>query len=889
LSVRSSWRRLAHGLRVLLRRSKADGELDEEIRQFLEHATAAELARGASPAEAKRAARLAFGDGLAIREEVRTHGWEHAVGTVLSDTGYALRGLRRRPGFALVSALTLALGTGASTAIFSAVNAAFIGSLPYPRAGRLVRISDRADGGQRIDVTYGTFHELSERSRSFESLAAMDPWQATLVGTGEPERLPGQLVTGQYFRTLGVRPVVGRDFTEAEDRPGAPRVVILSDALAERRFGGAAAIVGRAVTLDGDDYTVIGVMPPRFENVLAPSAQLWAPRRYRASAPFEGPEWGHHMWMVGRLADGVTFEQAGREIEAIGRAPVDEYARPPWASMEAGLAVESLQASLSRGVRPALLAILGAVALVLAISAVNVTNLLLARGAQRHGEMALRGALGASRARLLRQLLTESLVLAVIGGVLGIGVALLGVRALVALAPAGLPRTSAIRVDATALAFATVLSAVVGVVVGLVPALYGARRDLRAGVEPGARTIGASHHRLRRSLVTAEIALALVLLVGTGLLLRSLRRLLATPPGIDTSNVLTLQVAAAGHRYDDGATTLQFFTQALDAVRQVPGVIDAAFTSQLPLSGDIDGYGVKLESTASTDPNDLSSALRYAVTPGWFGTMRIPLLRGRLLDANDRPGGVEAIVVSESFARNNFPGVDPIGQRFRAGPEVGQPERPWAVVVGVVGDVKQTSLALGGEDAFYVTMGQWPWVDRVQSLAVRTAADPVTLVRAVQRAIWSVDPDQPIIRVATMDALLGRSEAQRRFVLIAFETFGLAALVLAAIGVFGMVSGAVTERMRELAVRSVLGASQSGILLLVLRQGIVMAGAGITLGLAGAALLSGALRTLMFGISRADAVSYAGAAMLIVLVAVLASAIPAWRASRVDPGTTLRA
>jgi putative ABC transport system permease protein len=885
----SLWRQLTHGLHVLTCRSKADGDVDEELRHFLEEERAERVARGASSAEARRAARLAYGDAVNIREEVRSRGWEHLADTALADLRAAVRGFRRRPGFVVVVALTIALGVGASTAIFSAVYPILFEPLPYPHDDRLVRLADHGDDGELIDVTYGSFHELQARCRSFAELAATDRWEPALMGLAEPERLMCGLVTSQYFRVLGVLPAAGRDFTPDDDRPGAPRVVILSDGLVRRRFGSGEAILGRPVSLDGDEYTVIGVMPAGFEDILSPSTEGWAPRRFHASASFPSAEWGHHMRMVGRLAPGVSLARARQEIAAIGGTSTDNFPRPPWASMTNGLAIESLRTSVTRGVRPALLAVLAAVALLLVIAGVNVTNLLLARGAERNEELAMRAALGAARRRLVRQLLTESVALAVLGGGLGLVVAAAGVRALVALAPAGLPRASAIQLDAPAFVAAAALTTLVGLGAGLAPALQGARRNLRGRMPSGERTAGGASHGLRRLLVAAEIALALVLLVGAGLMLRSLACLFASAPGFEPSHVLTMQVEAAGHRYDGGLTRLQFFEEALEAVRRVPGVETAAFTSQLPLSGDLDGYSLEVESAPRNRPDDYASALRYAVTPEWFATMRIPLHRGRLLDARDRPGATEAIVISESLARHQFRGRDPIGERVRAGPEIGDRNRPWDVIVGVVGDVKQTSLALEADDAFYVATGQWGWVDNVHSLVVRTTGDPRALLPDVKRAIGSVDRDAPIIRVATMDEIVSRSEAERRFVLTVLEAFGLAALALATIGVFGMVSGGVTERRRELGVRAALGASRGALLVLVLRQGLALAAVGVGAGVCGAALAGGALRTLLFGVTRADPVTYLGAGALVFFMALAASAIPAARAARVDPSVTLRA
>jgi predicted permease len=555
--------------------------------------------------------------------------------------------------------------------------------------------------------------------------------------------------------------------------------------------------------------------------------------------------------------------------------------------MERGLDTRPLRDAVTRDVRPALVAIVAAVFLVLAIACVNVTNLLLARGLRRRDELARRAALGAGRGRIVRQLLTETLLLAVVGGVLGLGVAAVGVRALVALAPTELPRVSAIGLSVPALVFTIVLTTLVGVVVGVVPALQGARRDLRSGMQSGVRATSGASHKLRASLVVVEVALALVLLVGTGLMVRSLSRLFSVAPGFDPSHMLTMQVDAAGHRFDNDTVTQLFFEQALERVRQIPGVTSAAFTSQLPLSGDLDGYGMEWQSLAESR-KDLRNGLRYTVTPDWFRTMRIPLRSGRLLEASDRQGAPTAIVISESLARNVFPDTDPIGQRLRVGPEIGDSSRTWDIVVGVVGDVTQTSLALGADDAFYVAMGQWPWVDQVQSLVVRTAGDAASLAPAVERAIWSVNRDAPIVRVATMDDLVARSEARRRFVLIVFETFALAALALAVIGIYGVLAGSVAERMRELGVRAVLGATPESLRALVLRQGMTLAVLGTAIGIGGAVLATRAIASLLFGISLMDPLTYLGVVALLLGVSAVACWVPAWRASRVDPAVTMR-
>jgi predicted permease len=586
--------------------------------------------------------------------------------------------------------------------------------------------------------------------------------------------------------------------------------------------------------------------------------------------------------MVTRLRAGISVDQAARELGQVARTPVPEFRRVPWASLERGMQVSSLQHDVTRDVRPALLAVLGAVLLVLAIACVNVTNLLLARGAYRRGEFAMRAALGADRSRLMRQLLTESLVLAAIGGALGMVVAEVGVRAVVALSPAELPRLNAIRVDMTVLVFAVAITTLIGVLIGVIPALHASREDLRVGLQQGSRRTAGGQRTTRAGLVVAEVAIALVLLVSAGLLLRSIERLFAVPTGFDASHLLTMQVQESGQRYRRDSARVQFFEQSLEEVKRVPGVASAAFTSLLPLSGEIDVYGVNFEADHGTNQG---AALRYAVTPDYFATMRIPLVRGRLLDAHDVAGAPRAVVLNESYAKRRFPKGDAIGQRLQIGPDDGQSY----TVVGIVGDVRQTSLSLGDEDAVYTTPGQWHWGDQLMSLVVRARGDGLPLTPALRRAIWSVDKNQPVVRVATMDQLLAASQANRHFALVLFEAFGVVALLLAAVGIFGVLSGGVTERMREIGVRSALGASSADILALVVRQGMTLTGLGVVIGLAGSALASRALITLLFGVSRLDPVTYLGVVVLLLGVALVASWAPAWRAASVDPAITLRA
>jgi putative ABC transport system permease protein len=878
---------LSRRIANLFSRSRVEREIDDELRAHMEMRMEDNQAAGMSPEDARRDALLRFGNPAVMKERVA--GADAALGldSIWADLRFALRQLGRSPGFAWTSILILALGIGACTAIFSAVKPILIDPLPYPHAKQIMMIWEML-GTRPMDVTFGTFHGVAERSDSFDAMAVMKPWQPTMVSTDRPERFEGQRVSAGFFRTLGVLPLLGRDFAASDDRFHGPNLVILSDRLWRRRFAGDRSIVGQQVRLDDNLYTVVGVMPRSFENVLAPSAELWAPLQYDPSLPADGREWGHHLRMVGRLRKGVSRERAGSELDVILSTLAQIYPKGYDSSGGApdGMMVNELQSDLTQGVKPALLAVLGAVFLVLLIACVNVTNLLLARGAQRQGEFAMRAALGAAQRRLVRQLLTESLLLALLGAVFGMVVAVAGVHALVALSPPELPRVSAIGVDGTVFLFALGLTTLIGVVVGLVPALQASRKDLHTGMQRSSRRTAGGRQWTRRILVVSEVSLAAVLLVTTGLLLRSMQHLFAIDPGFDASHLLTMQVQESGHRFDSDEVRVRFLTQALEQVRQVPGVISAGFTGQLPLSGDSDVYGTEFE---GKDDHGGDPAFRYAVTPGYIETMHIPLRRGRLLDEHDEAGAPVAVLINESFANRKFPGQDPIGRRVRMGPDVGHADRPWATIVGVLGNVKQQSLAVGDEDAFYISTAQWAWADSAQSLVVRTRGDGAALAPVIRDAIWSVDKDRPVVRVATMDNLLAASEAERHFVLMLFAAFALVGLVLAATGIYGVLAGSVSERTREIGVRSALGASRGSIVTLVIRQGMTLTVFGVLAGLSGAVVASHAIAALLFGVSRFDPATYVGVAALLICVSGIACFVPARRAASVNPVEALRA
>ena len=875
-----------------------ESEIVEELAQHLDDRYQELLADGASETDAERLILAELSENELFNElhsvESRTPSEPIVTGTnrkinlvadIWNDLRFGIRMLLKRPGFTAIAVITLALGIGASTAIFSAVYPILFESLPYPDASQIVTISDDMGvSDASVGMTFGTYRELVQRSRSFSAIAVIRPWQPAMTGLGEPERLEGQRVSASYFQVLGVSPVLGINFNPSDDRPNGSSVIIISEGLWQRRFNGESGIVGRQVTLNGSSFTVIGVMPRAFENVLSPKADVWTLLQYDASLPgFDSREWGRHLRMIGRLKPGVGTDQARSELNTIARTPLPEFPRPRHAALDSGMLVISLQDQVTRGVKPALMAVLGAVVLLLLIACVNVTNLLLARGASRRGEFAMRIALGAERNRMIRQLLTESLLLAIMGGALGLLVAQFGVRALVTLSPIELPRMVDIGVDAKVFTFALGITTLIGLSVGLIPALHASRGDLNIKLQQSSRRTAGGHQWMRRTLVIAEVSLALVLLVGAGLLFRSLSLLFAIDPGFDTSQLLTMQVQASGSRFDDESTH-RFFARSLEAVRQLPGVSAAAFSSQLPLSGDLDdGYGVRFESSVTDIPEE--AAFRYAVSPGYLETMAIPLRRGRLLNAHDTADTPPVVLISESLAKSKFKDQDPIGQRLRLGASDG----PWSTIVGVVGDVKQTSLTVSQTNAVYMTNAQWHlFTDRALWLVVRANGEPAELAPAIRQAIWSVDKDQPIVRVATMGQRLTASAAERRFALTLFEAFGFVAVVLVAVGLYGVLSASVTERTREIGVRLALGAQRRDVLYLILRQGLKLTLAGVSIGVLGSWAVTRLLTKLLYGITATDPLVFGSVASLLTLVALLACYVPAHRAMKVDPLVILR-
>ncbi len=699
-----------------------------------------------------------------------------------------------------------------------------------------------------------------------------------MTGGFEPERLEGLSVSAGYFEVLGVPPILGTGFDGREDIPNGALQIVVSDGYWRNRMGQDGAVVGTALRLDDRSYTVVGVMPQSFRTLGGSDPEVWTLLQYDpAVADFDTREWGHHLDMIGRLRAEVTLDRATASLLQTAANPRGDFARPTWANLENGFVVQGLKSAATAEARPVTLILLGAVLLLLVVTCTNLIILQLARAFRRRGEFAMRLALGADRGRLVRFLATESVLLAGLGGLVGVGVARVGLSGLATLAPPALMASSTGSLDVRALAFALGLTSLVSLVFGLVPARIGSGERL-VGASHGVDAGGVGHWRARRALVVAEVAMAVVLLVGAGLLLRTTHQLFSSSPGFDPSETIVLQVHGSGLESSD-AVIHGFFDQAIEAVRAVPGVESAAFTSQLPLSGDRDAYGVTLEGLAPDAPEN-GPAFRYAVSPGYLEAMTI---RGRGLLPEDEPG--RAAVLSQSLARQLFGDGEALGQRVHLGPV----DLPPFTVVGVAADVKQISLDSNELNGMYVPSHGWHWADRVRWVVVRTRLPVDAIAPSLRSAIWSANGSQPIVGTQSLSRIVARSEGQRRFVQGVLVAFALSALLLAGIGLYGVLSGAVSARTKELGVRMALGASRESILGLVVRQGLTLASIGTVVGLVAAIAGTRVLETLIFGVSRLDSVTYMAVVVAMGLVAGLACWVPARRAGRTEALDALRA
>jgi len=813
----------------------------------------------------------------------RTAPREH-VARLAQDLGYALRLMRKSPAFTAAIVLTLGLGIGANTAIFTVLDAVLLRPLAYPDSDRLVAIflTETRAGATRAPTSPANYLDWKARSRTVDQMTAAHPWRPTLTGDGRPEPIPGLKASASLFDLLGVRPAIGRAFNLDDGRPGGDHVVVLGHALWARRFGGDAGVIGRRITLDGEPYTVVGVMPPgfMFPPFWATDAEFWAPLAFDAETA--GDRGARFLRVFGRLRPGAERAAARAELAAIGATLAGEH---PGENAGTAVSLESLYEPVVSGGRPVILTLASAAGLVLLVALVNVSNLLLARATARRRELALRAALGAGRARILRQLLTESVLLGLAGGAAGLLLAIWGVRAIVALAPAGLPRLSEVAPDPRALGFALVLSLATGVVFGIAPAWRSSRADLRAVFEDGERGGGDTRALRRRdALVVIEVALAVMLGVGAGLLARSFVALVTLDPGFASERRLTAAVGFAGTPFADPARQPAFFQEVLDRVEALPGVRRAALVNHLPLGGDIWGSRLTIDGAPAPPPGEEPSATQRVAGPGYFETMGIRLVRGRSFTRDDRA----AALVNETFAQLYLPGSDPVGRRVKLGGA--SSDRPWLTIIGVYRDTRQWRLADALQPEIYLPYAINPVAWWTQTtLVIETGVEPRSLAASVEAAVWAIDPDLPVSPIRTMDEILAGEVVGSRFAATLVGLFALLALVVATVGVYAVLSFTVARRTRELGVRVALGARRGQVFGLVLGRGLWLVAAGLVAGLAGAAAGARYVSTLLFGVTAIDPATYATIAATVLIVAAAASAIPARRATKVDPMVALRA
>jgi predicted permease len=797
------------------------------------------------------------------------------------DLRYAVRTLLRAPGFTATVVLVAALGVGATTVAFSIADHVLVRPLPFAQSGRLVQLwqSDSEGGYSRNELSPANYRDWKALSSSFESMGVYRNLSANLVGTGEPERLDGASMSAELLSVLRVRPMLGRAFAAADDREGATGTVLLSDGLWRARFGGDPDIVGQTVILDDEPHVVIGVMPPgfRFPNR---QAEIWTAMRF-AAQDFEERN-NTYVYPVARLKDGVRIEQARAEVRVIAARLAREH--PELVRVDA--AVVPLRDQVSQQARLLLVALAGTAACVLLIACANLSSVLLARALVRRSEMAVRNALGAGRERLVRQLLTESLLLAVAGGGLGVLLAVTATPLVSRLVPTTLPIAEVPAADLRVLAAAAMLTVVTGIGFGLVPALRMSRDTDAAGLREGARAgLGGRKERLRSALVASEVAVSIVLLIAAGLLLRALWRVQGVHPGFRADGVLTLRTALPLPRYDPTATRLRFYDSVLADVRALPGVQGAAFISFLPMVMRGGIWSVTLDGRPEDPAERRPVSLRFA-TPGFFATMGIPLRAGRDLSGSDTRERPSVAVISESFARSYWPGVDPLGRRFRVAFEDRE-------VIGVVGDVRVRGLERASEPQVYLPPAQVPDGALIfyfpKDLVIRTTADLATLMPALRRIVARADPQQPISDVHWLSDIVASDTAPRSVQARVLAAFAAVAVVLAGIGIHGLLAFTVSSRAQEIGVRMALGAGTRDIVALVMRQGIVLTAAGLAVGIAGAAAAGLALRALLAEVSPFDAVTFSTAVALVGTTTVLGCLRPTLRAVRVDPLTAIRA
>ena len=806
--------------------------------------------------------------------------------TLWQDLKYGARQLLRSPGFTVVAVLTLALGIGANTAIFSVVNGVLLRPLPYPEPDRLVFLSEWSEQVPGMSISMANFNDWREMNTVFDSLFAYRRQNVILTGEGEPERLQMRQVSHGIFPTLGIKPILGRPFTPEEDKVGAERVVLLGEGFWLRRFGGDPGVVGKALVLDGESYTVIGVLPTRGFHSAWWQFDLFAPL-WRLEDRLGGPtNRGSHpgIYSFARMKRSVTVEQARTEMKAIAARLAEQY---PNTNRGNSVDVEPLLDAIVGDLKGTLLLLLGAVGFVLLIACANVAHLLLARSAERGREVAVRAALGAGRWRLARQMLTESLLLAVCGGALGLLIGVWGTEALVSAVPSGTPRIQEVALDSSVLIFSLGVTLLTGVFFGTFPALHITRADLHETLKEGGRSGGAGvgRRRMRSALVVAEVAVSLMLLVGAGLMTKSLLRVLQADSGLDPNGVLVVSFTLPEAKYGEPPQRRQFILQTVEKIRALPGVEYAGFKN--PLLGDWQ-TGFLIEGRPLPEPGKGPSTDIGRITPDSLRAMGIRLLKGRYFTEQDNENAPLVCIIDETLARTHWPNQEPLGQRMALGGGPPQPgmEPQWMTIVGVVRHVKHYGVDQPSRVETYVPAAQNP--PDVGWLVLRTSVEPESLTGAVRAAVASVDRDVPIFGARPLIGIVEDSTAQRRLAVLLMGAFAALALVLAAVGLYGVISYSVAQRTHEIGIRMTLGAHRRDILQLILRYGLTLTLVGLGIGLGGAVYLVRFLQTQLFEVKTHDLATFVGIPFLLVVVALLASWIPARQAMRVDPMTALR-
>jgi putative ABC transport system permease protein len=801
--------------------------------------------------------------------------------TILQDVRFALRTLRKSSAFTFFAVFALALGVGASSVMFSAVDSILLRPLAYRDADGLVVILNHGRG----PIAPANYLDWKAQSKSFESMGAAEYWTPDLTNVDRPSKLWALRITSDILPMLGIQPVLGRVFVNEEDQTGHENEVVLSYALWQRQFGGDRSVLGRRMSLDGKSYAIVGVMPANFKFApfWATKAELWAPL---ALGPRAGNREANSLRIFARLASGVGLPAASAELATITARLEQQY---PGTNRDAQIV--PLKEKVVGSIRPALLTMQFAVAFVLLIACANVAHMLLARGAARTGEVALRSALGAGRFRLAQQFLTESIILAIAGGGLGLLLAAAGIRALVLFGPADIPRVDSISLDWRVTLFTLGVSIATGIIFGVAPARQASRLDPAESLKEGGRSgDSARKNRTRSLLVVTEFALALMLLIGAGLMLRSLRALQAIDPGFDPQNLLTMVVSTAGSPISGLGRTEDFYREALERVRAVPGVVSAGLTNHLPLAGDIWGFSFWIEGQPAPKPGEVPDAAYRLVFSDYMKTMAMQIQRGRPIEARDTTTTQPVAVINEYMAHRYWPNEDPIGKHFAFDDpaKAGAEKAKWITVVGVVKNAVRSDWAAGPEEEIFLPYSQNHGVGSYLTLVVRTAGEPAASAQAIERAIWGVDRDVTISEVQTMEEVVTRANSQARFSAALLAAFAVVALVMSAVGIYGVMTYAVARRRREIGVRMALGASRGDVLTGVLRQGMALALAGSLVGVLGGLILSRLMATLLYGVRPSDPLTFTGAAALLTIVALTACYVPARHATRVDPMTALR-